>query len=349
MRLALLRYMQLSALLIVAHVSHAAAPLPPLGADSAQNTVSGLSSGAFMAAQFSVANSASVAGAGIVAGGPFYCAGLVRMNGVERFLITATTQCMRPLGDAPSGALAFQAAQRFADQGLIDPVDNLKRQRLYIFTGAADNIVLSKVVAQTLAFYKSAGVPDSQVRYVNNVNAGHALITANPGDLACSANAAPNLNNCGFVQSWDILRQLYGQLKTPASKLSGQLKDFDQSEFAQKGYTGLSDIGHVYIPAVCAKESCRVHVVFHGCTQEDSNSIGNRFYTTTGYNELADSNRIVVLYPQIRADSERNPQGCWDFWGYSGKDPTEPNYYAKNAPQMSAIRAMLDRLNSPRN
>ena len=44
-----------------------APPLPALGADPAQTTVSGLSSGAFMASQFSVAYSASIAGAGIVA------------------------------------------------------------------------------------------------------------------------------------------------------------------------------------------------------------------------------------------------------------------------------------------
>lgn len=349
MRLTFTNRGQLAALLFATVCGKvlAAAPLPPLGTDAKQNTVSGLSSGAFMAAQFSVANSASVAGAGIVAGGPFYCAGLGSQGGPERFLTTATTQCMRPLGPAPSGASAWQTAQKFAGRQLIDPVDNIKRQRLYIFTGAADSIVLPKVVAQTRAFYQSGGVPDAQIRYVDNINAGHSLVTANSGDLACPANAAPNLNNCGFFQSQDILRQLYGQLKPPVAKLSGQVLDFDQAEFSKGAYTGLANIGHLYVPAACNKESCRVHVVFHGCTQEDGR-IGNRFYTTTGYNEIADSNRIVVLYPQIRSDPRRNPQGCWDFWGYSSKDPVNPDYYTKNAPQMSAIHAMLQRLNSPR-
>jgi hypothetical protein len=230
---------------------------------------------------------------------------------------------------------------------VLDPVADIKRQRLYIFTGASDSIVLPKVVAQTLVFYRSAGVPAYQIKYVDNINAGHSLITANGKDLACSANAAPNLNNCGFVQSQDILRQMYGDLQPPSHKLTGKLVDFDQTEFAKGGYTGLSDVGHVYIPAACRKESCRVHVVFHGCTQEDGR-IGSRFYTTTGYDELADSNRIVVLYPQIKTDPARNPEGCWDFWGYSSKNPVHPNFYAKSAPQMSAIHAMLTRLTSPR-
>ena len=48
---------------------HAAVNLPALKIDKTQTTVSGLSSGGFMAAQFAVAYSATVAGAGIIAGG----------------------------------------------------------------------------------------------------------------------------------------------------------------------------------------------------------------------------------------------------------------------------------------
>jgi len=43
-------------------------------ADVGQISVSGISSGGFMAHQFHVAHSAHVMGAGIVAGGPYYCA-----------------------------------------------------------------------------------------------------------------------------------------------------------------------------------------------------------------------------------------------------------------------------------
>ena len=32
-----------------------------------------------------------------------------------------------------------------------------------------------------------------------------------------------------------------------------------------------------------------------------------------------------------------NPEGCWDFWGYTGAD-----YDAKTAPQMAMVRAMID-------
>jgi pimeloyl-ACP methyl ester carboxylesterase len=48
--------------------------LPALGADPSQVSVSGLSAGAFTAVQYLVAYSGSVVGAGVVAGGPYYCA-----------------------------------------------------------------------------------------------------------------------------------------------------------------------------------------------------------------------------------------------------------------------------------
>ena len=38
-----------------------------------------------------------------------------------------------------------------------------------------------------------------------------------------------------------------------------------------------------------------------------------------GYNEWADTNGIVVLYPQLDpTEILDNPEGCWDWWGYTG-------------------------------
>ena len=51
-----------------------AAELPELKIDLAQTTVSGISSGAFMAVQLGVAHSASVRGVAATAGGPYFCA-----------------------------------------------------------------------------------------------------------------------------------------------------------------------------------------------------------------------------------------------------------------------------------
>jgi len=70
----------------------AAVNLPALNIDKTQTTVSGLSAGGFMAVQLHVAYSATFAkGAGVVAGGPFYCA--------EGSIVNATGRCMA----SPSG------------------------------------------------------------------------------------------------------------------------------------------------------------------------------------------------------------------------------------------------------
>ena len=45
------------------------------------------------------------------------------------------------------------------------------------------------------------------------------------------------------------------------------------------------------------------------------------------------------LYPQAVSNGTGNPNGCWDWWGYTGK-----NYAYKSSPQMKAIKAMVNRL-----
>jgi len=50
------------------------AALPALGASKTESTVSGISSGGYMAVQLHVIFSDTFQGAGIVAGGPYYCA-----------------------------------------------------------------------------------------------------------------------------------------------------------------------------------------------------------------------------------------------------------------------------------
>ena len=60
-------------------------PLPSFDVDTGETSVSGLSSGGYMAVQFEVAFSSSVKGAGVIAGGPYFCA--------QGDVIRATTVC----------------------------------------------------------------------------------------------------------------------------------------------------------------------------------------------------------------------------------------------------------------
>ena len=100
----------------------------------------------------------------------------------------------------------------------------------------------------------------------------------------------------------------------------------------------------MYVPAACAAERCAVHVAFHGCRQ-NADAVGERFVREAGYNRWADTNRVIVLYPQTiaRYFYVYNPRGCWDWWGYTGAQ-----YATRNAPQIRAVMAMVERLSAPR-
>lgn len=107
----------------------------------------------------------------------------------------------------------------------------------------------------------------------------------------------------------------------------------------------MADIGYLYAPQSCTatRVSCRVHGAIHGHMQA-AESVGNQFYTDTGYNNWADGNNILVLYPQVNKSTiPFNPQGCWDWWGYTGR-----NYAFKSGGQLKAITAMVNRLTQQR-
>lgn len=326
-----------------------AAALQGYGADLSRTSVSGLSSGAFMASQFDVAYSGELIGAGIVAGGEFYCAGAA---GVKPLSLAAVTSCMQPIGPAPKAETAYKEAQAFAAKGLIDDTANLKRQRIYLFSGAKDSVVFTKVVDQADRFFRLAGVPEKDIEYEKMTNAGHALLTDRAGDIACDSNKGPFINNCGIEQSQHILKWIYGtpgaQLNPPAGQAAGDLIPFDQTEFDRAHRASLARVGYVYVPQSCRAAGCAVHVVFHGCLQ-NVHKVGMRFVRDTGYNEFADTNRLIVLYPQIAgADqgSPSNPLECWDFWGYTSDDASQPDFYTHEAPQMAAVMKMIERLHA---
>ncbi|MGH8549378.1 MAG: extracellular catalytic domain type 2 short-chain-length polyhydroxyalkanoate depolymerase [Methylococcales bacterium] len=328
-------------------------PLPGYSADIKNTTISGLSSGAFMTTQLHVAYSHYFSGAAIIAGGPYYCAGSYTGN---TFLENATNACMNPLTESvgPPPEKLLRKAKEFADQGIIDPLENLLDDRVYIFSGSADEVVKSIVVEQTVEFYKKLGLKEQNLRYDNTVDAGHAIITDNANDVPCSETKAPFINNCGFEQSNQLLKFLYPDLRPPAVKLSGRVSAFQQSEFIPefgtgRDYSSMDDTAYVYVPAACATEKCRVHIVLHGCEQ-GSEVIGEEYVTATGYNEVADTNALIVLYPQVKPSKPVpfNPKGCWDFWGYSSANTYAPDFYNHDAPQMKAIVAMLERLGATR-
>jgi len=352
------------------HAESEAATLPGYKADLTQCSVSGLSSGAFMTVQLHLAHSSMFAGAGVIAGGPYRCAESFRGASAiaeDAYVQGALYLCMNPLipqaGPNPE-RLAAIARQTAADR-LIDPLRNLADDRIYIFTGSEDKVVNSSVVRTTRRFYELLGVSPSNLLFVGDVGAGHAILTTNPEDNPLAANRPPYINRVpgARMQSWDILEHIYGPLRPPAEKPGGRLLRFDQREFfGSERRASMSKYAYAYVPkSVQDGARCRIHVALHGCKQgynyvnvvdgrpDHANEppFGDRYLTSTGYNEIADTNDIIVLYPQVEGvddEETQNPDGCWDWWGYSSADAAQPDFYSQQAIQIRAIHGMLQRL-----
>jgi len=252
-----------------------ASPLPSYHIDPAEVSVSGLSSGAFMAVQMHVSHSATFrAGAGVVAGGPYWCA--------EGLLYLATGRCMAHDASIPVAHLA-ESTRSWAREGRIDPVDNLRASRVYLFSGTRDPTVRPAVVDDLHAYYLNF-VPSERVAYNRTVPAGHAMVTENVG-AACGTTDPPYINDCDFDLAGAILQHLHGPLRARNDgALAGRFIEFEQTAFVA-GH-GMAPTGWLFVPQDCASGAeCRLHVVFHGCHQNTA-TVGERYVRTAAYAPL---------------------------------------------------------------
>jgi len=335
--------------------------LPALNVDIAETSLSGISSGAFMAVQFQVAHSSIVKGVGIVAGGPYFCS--------QGSTLGATTRCSCTLDPAhlacsvsatSADVPALELATRgFAADHLIDNPDHLADQRVYIFAGGKDPVVPDVMAPQVARYYSRFSVPAQNISTMLWPNAGHTMPTLAYG-IGCAKTDSPYIGKCGFDGAKAILDWIYGPLKARRNgALTGRFVEFDQASYVQNSswlwLTGMDTTGWVYIPKACAEgASCRLHIALHGCEQGQnylplkSPPGGGLYYGTTfvrhaGYAAWADTNRIVVLFPQAISIPGVNPNGCWDWWGYA-----DENFANRKGVQIAALRAMVDRITSGR-
>lgn len=330
-------------------------PLQPYNAAIEESSISGVSSGADMASQFGVAWSSIVKGVGIVAGGPFYCAQAGESdfwNGYTRPIFAAIGPCMK--GPPPDVQVFTSKADELSASGAIDPVGNLRGQKIYIFHGFNDSVVAGTVTDATAQFYRHylGQEGSSNLFYQRSLGAGHAQVLQEARHNACEISRSPFINACGYDQAGVILQHIYGALNPPNSgKLSGALKSFAQENYTD-GHApssfSMADAGYVFVPKECEAGNappCRVHIALHGC-QQDVGEIGKLYVEDSGYNAWADTNRIIVLYPQTIARPllgmpPQNPMACWDWWSYITHDD---RYVTKSGKQIQAIKAMLDAL-----
>ena len=201
-----------SVLLVVATAGAAAPPLPlpALNIAIEDSSVSGISSGGFMSVQMQVAHASIIRGAGIVAGGPYYCA--------QDSVLKATTDCSctgeptlasptlhARVGDASTAVPELVAATRaFHAAGRIDDPARIARQRVITVVGGKDALVPAPITRQLHGYYDAFGLPAAALESVTLEAAGHTMPTTAYGG-ACGATDEPYIGSCGFEAAHAIL------------------------------------------------------------------------------------------------------------------------------------------------
>jgi poly(3-hydroxybutyrate) depolymerase len=314
--------------------------------DPAKVFVAGISAGGFAAVQMHVAHSSTFKGAAVYAGGVYWCAGA---GGA----VTALANCggeTLPTNQA-SYHTTLAASEAYLDLqsslGTIDPASNLRGQPVYLWSGTQDTVVNPLEMADLDAQYQHLG---ANVRFDNGYPAAHGWESPD-GELPCGTLGSPYMVNCSAggvaydsVKTW--LTMFLGPLKARNNgKLAGTLSAFDQTEFGATPNLSMSPTGSVFVPKACAQgQTCGLVLAMHGCLQEAS-LIGDRWVKQAGIDEWADTNRLVVVYPDTIASSApgpTNPNACFDWWGYSNQ--YDPNYALKSGLQMTVLYAMVQRV-----
>jgi hypothetical protein len=247
----------------------------------------------------------------------------------------------------------IQITDQNAGRQVIDPTSNLANQKIWMFSGTVDSVVKQSVMNDLQTYYRHF-ISGSHIKFIKNVAAEHAMPTNFFGN-ACTFKGDPFINNCHFDAAGNLLTWIYGPLnpKNTGTLDEQRFIEFDQSEFVANPHRhSMANTGWIYVPANCSNgQACKLHVVFHGCHQYPSKTLGSGTFGTTyvkntGYNSWADTNKIIVLYPQgftggDDPEAQSNPNGCWDWFSYD-----DVNYATKMGNQMRAVKAMVDRISS---
>jgi len=304
-----------------------------------------------MTVQYHVAHSSSVVGVGVIAGAPYWSA---QDNAVVGLSVMTNPSLI------DLSVLYSETSFAFGTNSIDSPA-NLQGSKVYLFSGTQDTVVVPGVMQKCLQYYQNYG---ANCQTVFNVSAEHSWVTTNYGNQ-CAYLGSPYINNCNYDTAGALLRHIYGSVSLPGTYNSANLYTISQSSYVPSGYTlngiSMASTGYAYIPSACRtlrsnntspeeKEQrksqvkgiggtagCPVHICFHGCDQ-NAGAVGTQFVVNTGLNQYAETNNFVVLYPQTSTNA-LNPQGCWDWWGYTG-----PNYATQSAPQIVTVTNMANAL-----
>ena len=102
---------------------------------------------------------------------------------------------------------------------------------------------------------------------------------------------------------------------------------------------GMGPLAYVYTPSGCGGGSeCDIHVVYHGCDSSVEAPGKLSIVKYAGYNEWAESNNLVILYPQSLGVS------CWDWTGATIPGNSNTAYDTRAGIQTTTVNRIVDHL-----
>eukprot|EP01079_Euglenida_sp_SAG-EU17-18_P011361 gene11361-2068_t len=304
-------------------------------------TISGISSGADFAIQFSVAHSNIVAGVAAFAGIPYHCdRGPFNRDPYHRDLCKSKPHRVN-VSDLVS------LTHELESTGAISPVTpGVTTAFVYLFWGGLDPFYRPGSVANTRDYYLGLGLSASHVAYVEMPEAGHAVPTLDYGDpCGTTGRGTKVLQLCGYDGAGQALAHLLGP--SPGTRGSFELSlllNFSQvehcSDAAAQGKKlasqGAVAQGSCIYPSPAANREPRSAAFIFPSMD---GRYGLQYVKHSGFNQWAEARRLAVLYPQLHRTRRSKIQGiaCWDSYGDSGEA-----YCTQSGPQVTAVKSMAD-------
>jgi len=276
-----------------------------------------------------------------------------------------------------STALAKNLYVRYK-QNLIDDPSNLKDIPVLLFCGQNDDLM--PIMENARQFYSELVSPanlhvafDTQAGHVwvvdNNTKGGAASCECgagegwtpdgDDGDVDSSTTPCGNSENCGYDLTKDMLKNVFGSSLRPSVAMRQEgLRWIRQWDHYPKGLTAfptpqdspLLEWAPVYVPEACdgptQVASCRLHIDYHGCTnapKEDTMDgwlVRLAWQNNIDINSYAESNKMVVLYPQTFMCWQSEPAGDGGFPSYNAHG-FDPLFDTKLGASLKTVASML--------
>lgn len=291
---------------------------------------SGISSGAMMSAQMAIAHSSDISKVGLFSSSIYGCS--------QGDVQSALKICMAGTDKVnEKKILDYAKKKKVPDE--IDPIENIKKQRVFLFHGKQDKVVKFDVLAKNEYFYNQL---KATTKALSLDNLGHSFATNYSSGAACETSISPYINNCQYDSIDTFFKFIYPDKSITTSSVDKQrlylwnIESFVSIEKLTKAH--MNKEAYVYIPKSCDNSDCSAHFALHGCHQAPE-FVGMDFIEKAGYLEAAEKYKTVIIFPSI-LKSTNNPYGCWDWWGYAEAN----NFDTKKAPQIEVLYQIMKQL-----